>query len=302
MILNHNFYQKIQNNTLIKPNYKVKKFDYKRKINQSTIFQEINALIKRLYLQVYRKPSSILAGIIQPLLWLILFGSLFENAPIYLFNQSSIKYLFFLSSGIIIFTGFTASINGGLPIIFDREFGFFNRIIVSPLNYKSSILISLIIYIWSISCLQIIGILIFSFYILKNTVDINSILLIINICTLIIFCTGSLSIYMSFILPGHIEFLAFTVIINLPTLFSSTALAPLHFMPYWLQMIACINPLTYAIEIVRYIYINKYISYNFDIIKTIWFNLNIKNSIIILVIINIISFQIIKRVLKYKYN
>nr|QCI06340.1 hypothetical protein [Dictyurus purpurascens] len=302
MISNHKLYKKIENFKLIKPNNKVKKLFYKNSIDIWKIIREIKALIKRLYIQIYRKPSNILVGIIQPLLWLILFGSLFENAPIYLFNQYNTKYLMFLSSGIIIFTGFTASINGGLPVIFDREFGFFNRIIISPINYKNSIIISLITYIWSISHLEIIIIMISSFCILKNTININSILFILNICTLIVVCTSILSIYMSFILPGHIEFLAFTVLINLPTLFSSTALAPLNFMPNWLQVIACINPLTYAIEIIRYVYINKYITYNFDIIKTVWFNLNIKNSIIILIIINLICFQIIKKTMRYKYN
>ena len=284
----------------IKPNYHIKKLS-----NIFTIYeigQETEGLIKRLYIQLYRKPIHMMASIVQPLIWLILFGALFNNAPINLFGQYEIKYTVFLSSGIIIFTSFTSAINTGLPIIFDREFGFFNRILISPIIYKNSLLFSLILYTWLTSILQVFIITIFSIYIIKNTILINYIYIIIFISTLIIIQIASISISLAFILPGHIEFLAFTLIINLPTLFSSTALAPLSFMPHWLQLLTCINPLTYAIEIIRYIYkYNNSIDESY-IIHTNWFNINILETIIILITMNFISLMIIKKVLKYKYN
>nr|QCI05674.1 hypothetical protein [Cryptopleura ramosa] len=260
--------------------------------------KEIKGLIKRLYIQIYRKPSIFIAGIIQPLLWMILFGALFQNAPIDLLQKYHINYGQFLSPGIIVFTTFTGSINTGLPIIFDREFGFLNRLLVSSIENKNSLLISLIIYIWLTTNLQLITIIIFSTYLFKYTLSINIVLKILSITTFIILNIASISIYMGFILPGHIEFLACIFIINLPTLFSSTALAPLSFMPYWLQIIVSINPLTYSIEIIRNFCINNQI----NIIKTLWFTLNISNAIYLLITINIISFMIIKNIIKYKFD
>ena len=43
--------------------------------------QETVALTRRLFLQLLRRPSTLIAGILQPLIWLILFGALFANAP-----------------------------------------------------------------------------------------------------------------------------------------------------------------------------------------------------------------------------
>ncbi|OUE48720.1 MAG: transporter, partial [Synechococcus sp. Lanier] len=43
--------------------------------------QETLALSKRLFLQLQRRPSTLVAGILQPLIWLVLFGALFAKAP-----------------------------------------------------------------------------------------------------------------------------------------------------------------------------------------------------------------------------
>ena len=45
------------------------------------IRQETLALTRRLFLQLVRRPSTLVAGVLQPLIWLVLFGALFANAP-----------------------------------------------------------------------------------------------------------------------------------------------------------------------------------------------------------------------------
>nr|QCI08930.1 hypothetical protein [Wrangelia sp.] len=278
----------------IQPNIKINKYS-------SSLDNEIYALIKRLYYQTHRRPSTFLVGIIQPLIWLILFSGLFQNIPINLL-KNDINYNQFLNPGIIIFTSFTGSINAGLPIMFDREFGFLNRILISPLTNRNSILFSSIINIWTITLLQVIIILIFSTFMYKNSSLIYHICPIIYITSLIILHIASISIYFSFILPGHIEFLAFVLLMNLPILFSSTALAPLSFMPYWLQIMACLNPLTYAIEILRYILLQNSYEYNYYLINTIWLQINITESIYLLNIINISIIMIVQNLLRAKYK
>nr|QCI08245.1 hypothetical protein [Pterothamnion crispum] len=265
------------------------------------IIIEIIALTKRLYLQIIRRPSTFIAGMIQPLLWLFLFGALFQNTPVNLFTNN-IKYEQFLSPGIIIFTSFNGSINAGLPLMFDREFGFLNRLLISPLAIRDSLLISSLISIITITLFQTFTIISFNIFFLKSITNIYSFHTIIQIIILTTLNIATISICLAFILPGHIEFLALLLLINLPTLFSSTALAPLSFMPYWLQIIACLNPITYAIEILRYICSDQTINYSTKIIKTVWFNFSLYDSILILVIINIISFIVVKYIIKYKYE
>ncbi|MFM8007098.1 MAG: ABC transporter permease, partial [Dolichospermum sp.] len=99
------------------------------------IVQETLALTRRLFIQLQRRPSSLIAGIIQPVMWLVLFGALFENAPKGLFGSTS-NYGQFLAAGVIVFTAFAGALNAGLPVMFDREFGFLNRLLVAPLGSR----------------------------------------------------------------------------------------------------------------------------------------------------------------------
>nr|ARW60269.1 hypothetical protein [Laurencieae sp.] len=273
--------------------------------NKLIKYKEMSAITSRLYLQTYRRPSNLIIHLIQPLLWLILFGALFQNAPINLFEEHNIyiKYKDFLNPGIIVFTAFNSAINSGLPVIFDREFGFLNRILTSPIINKKSLIYSCIIHTWLITNIQIITIILFSSHETGKVPTLNELVTILITSTIIIINISNFSICSAFILPGHIEFIALTTLfINLPTLFASTALAPLSFMPYWLQIIACINPLTYAVEIIRQSSIHKIILLETKIVSTIWFELQVKESILILIVINIVSFILVNRIIKYKYD
>nr|YP_010850695.1 hypothetical protein Ycf38 [Lophurella hookeriana]WGH13345.1 hypothetical protein Ycf38 [Lophurella hookeriana] len=274
-------------------------------LNQQKTYKETKEIIHRLYLQSLRRPSSLIINMIQPLLWLLLFGALFQNAPIYLFEQYKIQYREFLNPGIIIFTGFNSAINAGLPLMFDREFGFLNRILISPITNKNSIIYSCVIHTWLIATTQIIAIILITIYQTNNNIsfNINQLIINISISTVIITNISAISICNALILPGHIEFIALTtLLINLPTLFASTALAPLSFMPTWLQIICCTNPLTYAIEIIRSHSLHTSISVNTEIINANWLTINVQQGILILILINVISITIVRKIIKYKYD
>jgi len=218
--------------------------------------QEISALTWRLFIQLIRRPSTLFAGILQPLIWLLLFAALFSKAPIDFLPGSS-SYGEFLGAGLIVFTAFSGALNAGLPVMFDREFGFLNRLLVAPLSSRSSIVISSVIYITTISLLQSFAIMATSALLGYGWPSLGGFLLIAITLLLLVFAITGLSLGLAFVLPGHIELIAIIFIANLPVLFASTALAPISFMPEWLGWIASINPLTFAIEPIRMAYHNS---------------------------------------------
>ena len=215
--------------------------------------QETFALTRRLFLQLARRPSTLIAGILQPLIWLILFGALFANAPEGLL-PGGISYGRFLGAGVIVFTAFSGALNAGLPVMFDREFGFLNRLLVAPLRSRSSIVLASVLYITALSLLQSLAIMATAAVLGYGWPGSAGLLLVIITLLLLVFAVTALSLGLAFALPGHIELIAVIFVANLPLLFASTALAPLAFMPAWLGWLASLNPLTFAIEPIRAAY------------------------------------------------
>jgi ABC-2 type transport system permease protein len=224
-------------------------------IFSGAFLQETTAMTRRLFIQLQRRPSTLIAGIIQPLIWLVLFGALFQNVPEGLFGESR-NYGQFLGAGIIVFTAFGGALNAGLPVMFDREFGFLNRFLVAPLVSRYSIVVASAIFIAALSLVQTAAILGLSALLGAGLPNLPGLLLVLFIVMTLVLGVTALSLGLSFALPGHIELIAVIFVTNLPLLFSSTALVPLDFMPSWLQVVASLNPLTYAIEPIRYVYLH----------------------------------------------
>ena len=221
------------------------------------ISQETLALTRRLFVQLARRPSTLVAGVLQPLIWLVLFGAMFANAPEGLL-PGGISYGRFLGAGVIVFTAFSAALNAGLPVMLDREFGFLNRLLVAPLRSRSSIVFASVLYITSLSLLQSMAIMATAALLGYGWPGGAGLLLVLVTLLLLVFAVTALSLGLSFALPGHIELIAVIFVANLPLLFASTALAPISFMPPWLGWLAALNPLTFAIEPIRAAYAGSF--------------------------------------------
>jgi ABC-2 type transport system permease protein len=259
--------------------------------------QETLALTKRLFIQLQRRPSTLVAGIIQPIMWLLLFGALFQNSPTGMLGND-LSYGQFLGAGIIVFTAFVGALNAGLPVMFDREFGFLNRLLVAPLASRYSIVAASAIYIVALSLIQTAAIIAVSALMGSGLPGLAGLAVIALIILLLVLGVTALSLGFTFALPGHIELIAVIFVINLPLLFASTALAPLSFMPNWLQVVACLNPLTYAIEPIRYLYTHTQWNLNSIVLEAPWGAISFGTALMILVSFTILSLTAIQPLLK----
>ena len=263
----------------------------------SELVQETLALTRRLFIQLRRRPSTLVAGIIQPVMWLILFGALFQNAPRGLFGASQ-SYGQFLGAGVIVFTAFGGALNAGLPVMFDREFGFLNRLLVAPLASRFSIVLASAIFIVSQSLLQAAVIVAAAAFLgagLPNLAGLGAIALIVFLLALGV---TALSLGLAFALPGHIELIAVIFVTQLPLLFASTALAPLSFMPGWLQVVATLNPLSFAIEPVRYLYLHSSWGLSSVVMQAPWGVVTFGGALLVLLGFNFVALLSIQPLLR----
>jgi ABC-2 type transport system permease protein len=257
------------------------------------IVQETFALTRRLFIQLQRRPSTLVAGIIQPVMWLVLFGALFQNAPKGLFGSTT-NYGQFLAAGVIVFTAFAGALNAGLPIMFDREFGFLNRLLVAPLASRFSIVFASAIFIISQSLLQAAVIVVAAALLGAGLPDVTGLCAIALIVFLLALGVTAISLGLAFALPGHIELIAVIFVTNLPLLFASTALAPLSFMPGWLQVVVTLNPLSYAIEPIRYLYLHSSWGINDVVMSAFWGDVTFGGALLVLLgfaILALVSIQ-----------
>ena len=282
------------------PNPGISRQNERQSNSLSNFIQETLALTQRLFIQLQRRPSTLVAGVIQPFMWLVLFGALFSKAPSGLFGND-LSYAKFLAPGVIVFTAFSGALNAGLPVMFDREFGFLNRLLVAPLASRYSIVAASTVYIIALSFIQTAVIIFASAILGAGLPGIAGLSAIALIVFLIVLGVTALSLGLAFALPGHIELIAVIFVTNLPLLFASTALAPLSFMAGWLQVIASLNPLTYAIEPIRYIYAHADWAVNSVVMETPWIGFSFSAVILVLLAFDALILLAIQPLLRRRF-
>lgn len=195
-----------------------------------------------------RDRSRLVSSIAQPLIWLLLIGTGFGAT----FGKvGDLQYIQFMFPGILVMTLLFSSMFSAISIIWDREFGFLKEMLVAPIR-RTSIAIGKAIGGASRSTIQGVIILIFSPLIGIN-MTIQKFLLIVPLMFFIAFTISGIGI----IIAARMEsFEGFNLIVNfviMPMFLLSGAIFPISNLPPWLSTVVNINPLSYGVDIMRWI-------------------------------------------------
>ena len=97
-------------------------------------WQEISALTMRWVRRLSREKFSMLFTLVQPMLfWLIFFGNLFQRAADSQVTQAP-NYISFLAAGVVVMTVLNNGLAGGVDLLFDKENGFLERLMSTPIH------------------------------------------------------------------------------------------------------------------------------------------------------------------------
>lgn len=210
---------------------------------------ENRAMWMRWYARMRRDLFSLTTTLLQPVLWLVLFGSSLQNMA-----RGTVpggNYLAFMTATSFVMTVFNGGINGGLEILFDRETGFFGRLLAAPMN-RLSLVTGRFTFVLAMTGVQGLFIIAAAYLLgVRYATGLGGIALTLVIGGLFGAAVTTLSIILAFSLRNHGQFFSFIALVTLPLLFVSSALAPLETMPAWLAAVARANPMTHAIEAVR---------------------------------------------------
>ena len=203
-------------------------------------------------LEIYklrRDPSELIMRAVQPVLWLVVFGSVFTR--IRAIPTGDLRYIDFLAPGVLAQSVLFVAIFYGISIIMDRELGIMHKFLVSPTPRTALVLgkalsagvraIAQAVIIYAI-CL-IVGV-----KMNYHPLAIAGVLLVV-VLGATLFSTFSLII--ACIVRTRERFMGIGQIMTMPLFFASNAIYPIAIMPTWLQVISKINPLTYEVDALR---------------------------------------------------
>jgi ABC-2 type transport system permease protein len=213
--------------------------------------QEIGALTMRWVLRLSREKFSMLFTLVQPMLfWLIFFGNLFQRAADTQVVQAP-NYISFLAAGVVVMTVLNNGLAGGIDLLFDRENGFLERLMATPIR-RSSVILSRFLFVMTITSLQVLVILgVASLFGVRPATGLPGVTMILIIGMLFGVGLTAISMALAFSVKSHGDFFSVLGFLSLPMIFLSSALVPLHAMPAWMGWLARFNPMTWTIEAVR---------------------------------------------------
>ncbi len=215
----------------------------------ATLGRQTIAMTGRELKHWYRSRIQIFMALIQPLMWLGLFGMAMGG----LTAGMGFDYFSFLSMGMVIITALSTSMNAGMSVVWDRRFGFLNKLKAAPIPrglIPLSKILATTVKATIQSLMVMVVALLLGLQLLPGFGALNLLVIVVTvILTSLIF--SSIFVTLGLVITSHETIMGLNMLLNLPLMFASGAMFPLASLPGWLQGVAKLNPLTYAADAVR---------------------------------------------------
>ncbi len=199
--------------------------------------------------KILRDPMELFSRAIQPVLWLVIFGQVFSHVRD--IPTGGISYLAFMTPGILAQSVLFSAIFYGIAVIWERDLGIVQKLLVSPAP-RSALVLGKAISAGLRGLVQAVIV-----YLIAYLLHINlrlEILAILEVLLAVILGScifSTFSLIIACIVKTRERFMGIGQVLTMPLFFASNAIYPLEMMPGWLKTIAVFNPLTYLVDVLR---------------------------------------------------
>lgn len=208
------------------------------------------ALVFRRYIkQTLRNPVWMFFGIVQPVMYLVLFAPLLvkvsSSTPGFPHFSQGGAYNVFIP-GLLVQLGLFGASGVGFGLINELRQGVIERVRVTPVSRISLLLgrgLRDVVIISAQSLLLVLCAIPFGL-----TISIEGIVVVLLLIALIGLLTASLSYTIALAVKSEDAFAPIVFGVTLPLLLLSGVLLPLQLAPDWLRTVAAFNPLKYAVD------------------------------------------------------
>ncbi|HLI34020.1 MAG TPA: ABC transporter permease [Terriglobia bacterium] len=200
----------------------------------------------RHFRNLMRQPLYIAFTLVQPIIWLVLFGQLFKKVVL-LPGFGASAYVDFLTPGVVIMTVLFGAGWSGMGIIRDLDLGVMDRFLVSPAS-RVALIAGRLIQLALIAVIQSVLIVVLGMILgARFPGGVRGVGLLIVCAVLLAVPIGALSSAMALVARKEETVIAASNFILLPLTFLSSVFMAGNLMPGWIQAVARFNPVEWAV-------------------------------------------------------
>ena len=245
------------------------------KVNKSPL-HGLWALTNRDLVKWYKNPIQLIISLVQPVVWLGLFGKAF-NFGAFLTPAETVaavgtnSYFSYLSAGMLAFIILFTAAFSGMSVVWDRRFGFMNKALSTPVG-RGSIVVGKIFQSTVRSLIQAAMVLVIAVVLGMDTTSFSLLTIGGSFVMLFLMSFGLSSLFVMLALRSSDwqTQMAIINLLNLPLLFASNAMLPVSIMPAWLQSVIKYNPVSYAVDGVRQMLLGTASARGYTVLAPLW--------------------------------
>ena len=207
-------------------------------------------MVVRQIRNLMREPIWIVLLLVQPMIWLLLYGQLFKNVT-KLGGFGTSSYITFLAPAIVIMNAFFGATWSGMSMIYDLDHKIVERFLAAPAS-RLAIVLSQIVRSALTAAIQALVILLVSLALgVRIHTGVLGWLVIILTAILVNSAFAGISQAIALLTRREATMIAVANFIGLPLLFLSSTLLATSQMPDWMQVATRFNPLNWGVIAAR---------------------------------------------------
>lgn len=204
-------------------------------------------LAKKRLAPLIKNPIAIIISMFQPLIFLVLFGTIFSSiSSVGGFEEPT--YASYILPGILIMNALFGGIYLGMSTLDDMREGIFNRYLVAP---KSNLIFIIgdLVYIFTFQLIQSTLLVIIGYFMgFRLPIGIVSPILFLVTPAFFSCLIGAASIGIAVLTKKHSTMITVMQFFSFPLLFLSSAFMPSNLLPKWISILSKINPVDWVVR------------------------------------------------------
>jgi ABC-2 type transport system permease protein len=197
-----------------------------------------------------RVKAFLLLDLIQPMIWLLLYGQLFERA-IQIPGFHATSYLEFITPGIVVMTAFFGALWSGMTVVTDVREGIIDRYLTTPASVPGVVLSRVVVVALRIAAQATLVVIVAYLAGARPDGGVVGFAIMIAASAMLAAAFGALSTGLAIATRREETLIAVNQVVGLPLTFVSAIFIARNLMPGWMGDIASLNPLQWAVDAAR---------------------------------------------------